>query len=80
MFFSIFKASKQTLRLAQSPIQSVLGVKYLGQEVYHLLLSNVKVKNVWNCMLCTSTPLYTLTEWSLIKPGNNFTLYAMFPS
>jgi hypothetical protein len=39
----IFKASKQPLRPAQLPIQSVLRGKWLGQEANHLSLSSARV-------------------------------------
>ena len=50
---------------------------HLGQEAYHLPLSSARVKNMWNCTCCTSTPLYTLTVWCLMKHGDSFTLYGV---
>jgi hypothetical protein len=35
--------------------------KQLGQEANHLSLSGIRIKNVWNCVCCTSTFFYTLT-------------------
>lgn len=78
--FSIFRASKQPLRLAQAPIQTILRAKQLGQKAYHESLSNAIVKNVWSCVLCTSTPLHTITVWNLMKPGDNSTLYVVVSS
>jgi hypothetical protein len=41
-FSVIFKASRQPLRPAEPPIQSVLRVKWLGQEANHLSESSAK--------------------------------------
>jgi hypothetical protein len=77
-FSLIFVASRQILRPAQHPIQSVLRVKWLGLEANHLYLSSACVKNVWSFMCCTSTPLYTLTLCCLMKHTDSFTLYEVF--
>jgi len=54
--------------------------KQLGQEANHLSLSGIRIKNVWNCVCCTSTFLYTLTVWCLVKHGDSFTLYEVLMS
>ena len=77
-FSLIIIVSRQLVRPAQPPIQPRLMVKQLGQEANHLSLSSASVKKVWSCMCCTSTPLYTLTVWCLMKHGDSFTLYEMF--
>jgi hypothetical protein len=56
----------------------MLRVKLLGHEANLLYLSSARVKNMWICMCCTSTPLYTLTVWCVMKHGDNFTLYEVF--
>jgi len=63
----IYKAFRQPLRPAQTSIHSVLRVKWLGQEADHLSLSGARVKNVWSCMHSTSTLLYSLSVWYLMK-------------
>lgn len=54
--------------------------KQLGQEVNHLSLSGNRIKNMWNSVCCTSTFLYTLTVWCLVKHGYSFTLYEVLMS
>ena len=55
-FALIFMASTKPLRPAQPLIQSVVRVKWLGNEANHLSLSSAWIKNMWSCMCCTSTP------------------------
>jgi hypothetical protein len=47
-------------------------------EANHWSLFSARVKNVWSCMCCTSTPLCTITVWCLMKCRNNFTLHEVF--
>jgi len=76
-----FLSSKSLENLHGDPSPATHSVctqgKQLGQEAYHLPLSNARVNNMWNCMCCTSTPLYTLTVWCLMKHGDSFTLYGV---
>ena len=55
-FVLMFMTSTQPLRSAQPLIQSVVSVKWLGNEANHLSLSSARIKNMWSCMCCTSTP------------------------
>ena len=54
--------------------------KQLGLEANHLSLSGIRIMNVWNSVCCTSTSLYTLTVWCLVKHGDSFTLYEVLMS
>jgi hypothetical protein len=63
MFSLIFVGSRQPLRPAQPPVQSILRVKWLGQEANHLSLSSASVKNVWSCMW--HCKWWRMTMWSL---------------
>lgn len=68
----------QTTSEARSISFSVRSVNWMGQEANHLSLFSARVKNVWSCVCCTSTPLYTFTVWFLIKCADNFTLHEEF--
>jgi len=70
----IYKAFRQPLRPAQTPIHSVLRVKWLGQEADHLSLSGARVKNVWSCMHSNYKLFYTLSVWYLMKHWGTCTL------
>jgi hypothetical protein len=54
------------------------GIKWLGHEANHLSLSGARVKNVWSRMRRTSTPLYSLSVWYLMKHEDTCTLYRVF--
>jgi hypothetical protein len=73
----IYKASEQTLEASPATHSVCTQGKQPDQEAYHLPLSSARFKNMWNCVCCTFTPLYTLTVWCLMKHGDIFTLYGV---
>ena len=75
-FLSSTKHPNKPLKPAPPPIQSVLSVSSWARK-HTIYLSSARVNNMWNCMCCTSTPLYTLTVWCLMKHGDSFTLYGV---
>jgi hypothetical protein len=76
-FCVIFKASRQLLRPAQPPVQSVLRVKWLGLEANHLSLSCARGRICG--AVCAVPPHSSVPSlWCLMKNGDNFTLCEVF--
>jgi len=60
----LFEGLEESADHKESPIQWVPGAKWHGHEIDHSPTSSVKVKNAWSC---TSTSLYVLMAWRLVK-------------
>jgi hypothetical protein len=54
--FSHLHSIQTTSEVSHCPVQSIVRVKWLGEEANHLPLSSASVKNVRSCMCCTSSP------------------------